>query len=89
MNTFCQAADSDALSALINESDNKLLSKDLTWGDGYFLSAPDASLLTFIQTLRLMRDNQCENHAHCVDQAYLNGLKADFEKNKRADLWNY
>ena len=84
-----QAADSDALSALINESDNKLLSKDLTWGDGYFLSAPDASLLTFIQTLRLMRDNQCENHAHCVDQAYLDGLKADFEKNKRADLWNY
>lgn len=84
-----QAADSDALSALINESDNKLLSKDLTWGDGYFLSAPDASLLTFIQTLRLMRDNQCENHEHCVDQAYLDGLKADFEKNKRADLWNY
>lgn len=84
-----QAADSDALSALINESDNKLLSKDLTWGDGYFLSAPDASLLTFIQTLRLMRDNQCENHDRCVDQAYLDGLKADFEKNKRADLWNY
>jgi hypothetical protein len=36
-----------------------------------------------------MRDNQCENHAHCVDQAYLDGLKADFEKNKRADLWNF
>lgn len=84
-----QAADSDALTMLISESDNKLLSKDLTWGDSYFLSAPDASLLTFIQTLRLMRDNPCDNHAHCVDQPYLNGLKADFEKNKRSDLWNY
>lgn len=84
-----QTENADALVAIIGESDNKLISQDLTWGSDAFLTAPDASLLTFVQTLRLMRNNTCDGRTHCVDQAWLDGLKADFEKNKHADLWNY
>jgi len=84
-----QSSNADALVALIGESDNKLISQDITWGSDTFLNAPDASLMTFIETLRLMRDNKCDGEHHCVDQAWLDSLKSDFVKNKREDMWNY
>lgn len=80
-----QTASSDALIALVNESDNKLLE----WGGDNFISTPDASLMTFILTLRRLRDNQCDEKHPCIDQAWLDSIKADFDKNKRSDLWNY
>lgn len=80
-----QTASGDALIALVNESDNKLLE----WGGDNFISTPDASLMTFILTLRRLRDNQCDEKHPCIDQAWLDSIKADFDKNKRSDLWNY
>lgn len=80
-----QTASSDALIALVNESDNKLLE----WGGDDFISTPDASLMTFILTLRRLRDNKCDEKHPCIDQAWLDNIKADFDKNKRGDLWNY
>ncbi|WBU48317.1 hypothetical protein PF050_17885 [Kosakonia pseudosacchari] len=80
-----QTASSDALITLVNESDNKLLE----WGGNNFISTPDASLMTFILTLRRLRDNQCDEKHPCIDQAWLDSIKADFDKNKRSDLWNY
>ncbi|PDO86670.1 hypothetical protein [Kosakonia pseudosacchari] len=80
-----QTASGDALIALVNESDNKLLE----WGGDNFISTPDASLMTFILTLRRLRDNQCDEKHPCIDQAWLDSIKADFDKNKRGDLWNY
>ena len=84
-----QANSEDALWALVAESDNKLISKDTFWNSSYFVSAPDAPLLTFVQTLRLMRSMDCDGRAPCIDEEYLNSLKADFARHQRLDLWNY
>lgn len=84
-----RAATSSELIDLVAESDSKLISKDRYWNDGYFISAPDAPLLTFVQALRLMRSVTCGDTLPCVDQAWLDSIKADFERHNRLDLWNY
>lgn len=84
-----QAKSDDALVALIAENDSKMQSKDLTQYDGYFVSAPDAPLITFTQTLRLMRPTKCNDRAPCVDDAFLQNIKPIFEKSNTTDLWRY
>lgn len=74
---------------LVAESDSKLISKDIYWNADYFISASDAPLLTFVQALRLMRATTCSDNIPCADQAWLESIKADFEKHNRLDLWNY
>ncbi len=49
------APDADALRALLIENDSKLQSKDAS-GESWFVSSPDAPLLTFTQTLRWLRE---------------------------------
>lgn len=83
------AFDDNALWALVSESDNKLVSRDIFQNNGLFVSAPDAPLLTFVQTLRLMRSMDCDGRAPCVDEEYINSLKADFVRHQRPELWNY
>ena len=83
------ASGDSELRALVAESDNKLISKDIFQDNGYFVSAPDAPLLTFVQTLRLMRSMDCDGRAPCVDEEYINSLKADFARHQRPELWNY
>ncbi|HKS32430.1 MAG TPA: hypothetical protein VJS14_01775 [Enterobacteriaceae bacterium] len=84
-----RAATSSELIDLVAESDSKLISKDIYWNDSYFINAPDAPLLTFVQALRLMRAVTCGDTLPCVDQAWLDSIKTDFERHKRLDLWNY
>ncbi len=84
-----QAENGDALVALIAENDSKMQSKDLTQYDSYFVSAPDAPLITFTQALRLMREVKCNDRAPCVDDAFLQNIKPIFEKSNALDLWRY
>jgi hypothetical protein len=84
-----QTEDGDSLVALIAENDSKMQSKDLTQYDSYFVSAPDAPLITFTQTLRLMRATKCNDRAPCVDDAFLQNIKPIFEKSNTLDLWRY
>ena|GEM_PF-91215 len=79
----------DDLTSLVAETDSKLLSKDLIRNDTLFMTAPDAPQLTFIQTLRLMRNDQCSNDQPCVDQSYLDNIKPIFEKGQALPLWQY
>ncbi|CAK9884385.1 MAG: hypothetical protein XXXJIFNMEKO3_00770 [Candidatus Erwinia impunctatus] len=74
---------------LVSEADSKLLSKDMTWNSDYFLNAPDSPLLTFIQTLRLMRVTQCHEREPCVDEEYLVQLKPIFESSDTLFYWDY
>lgn len=84
-----QADTIGGLTSLVAETDDKLLSKDLTRNEAYFLSAPDAPLLTFIQTLRLMRSSECGEATPCVDEPYLAGIKPLFEKAGMLPMWHY
>lgn len=84
-----QAGSVESLISLIAEVDDKLLSKDLTRNEAYFLNAPDAPLLTFTQTLRLMRNTECDGKAPCVDAAYLEQIKPIFEQGQQLPLWQY
>ncbi|MFG1173417.1 hypothetical protein AAFN90_07445 [Erwiniaceae bacterium CAU 1747] len=84
-----QAGSIEALISLVAEIDNKLLSKDMTRNDAYFLNAPAAPLLTFTQTLRLMRSSKCDGKAPCVDQAYLEQIKPIFDQARQLPLWHY
>ncbi|WP_443112783.1 hypothetical protein [Erwinia sp. SLM-02] len=84
-----QAGSVGELTSLIAETDDKLLSKDLTRNEAWFLSAPDAPLLTFIQTLRLMRSTECDGKTPCVDSPYLEQIKPIFEKGQQLPLWQY
>lgn len=84
-----QAGSVEALTSLVAEIDDKLLSKDLTRNDAWFLSAPDAPLLTFTQTLRLMRSSECDGKTPCVDQAYLEQIKPIFDNGQQLPLWRY
>lgn len=84
-----QTRSDDELVAMIAENDSKMQSKDLTQYDSYFVSAPDAPLITFTQTLRLMRQAQCNDRAPCVDDAFLQNIKPIFEKSNTTDLWRY
>lgn len=83
-----QAASSDRLIALVAENDAKLQSKDQR-GDTHFISAPDASLLTFTQALRLMRINPCEQKLPCVDRPFLDSLEPLFSRSGHQRLWQY
>lgn len=83
------ASDDNELRDLVAESDNKLVSRDIFQNNSHFVSAPDAPLLTFVQTLRLMRNIDCDGRAPCVDEEHLNTIKADFARHQRLDLWNY
>lgn len=82
------ATDNDDIVALIAENDLKLQSKDQS-GDAVFTSAPNTPLLTFTQTLRLMRSKECNPRMPCVDQAYIDGLKGAFDQARQLPLWNY
>lgn len=84
-----QAGSVESLISLIAEVDDKLLSKDLTRNEAYFLNAPDAPLLTFTQTLRLMRSTECDGKAPCVDRAYLEQIKPIFDRGQQLPLWQY
>lgn len=83
-----EAKTNDEMVALIAENDQKLQSKDQS-GDAPFISAPAAPLLTFTQTLRLMRSNECHPRLPCVDQAYLDALMPLFDQAHRLPLWHY
>nr|WP_197094791.1 hypothetical protein [Erwinia sorbitola] len=83
-----QASTKDEIVKLIAENDLKLQSKDQS-GDAMFISAPNAPLLTFTQTLRLMRSNDCNPRQPCVDQAYLDTLKPIFAQASQLPLWHY
>lgn len=84
-----QAKSDDELVAMIAENDSKMQSKDLTQYDDYFVSAPDAPLITFTQALRLMRQSKCSDRVPCVDDAFLQNIKPVFEKSNTLDLWRY
>lgn len=88
-NALSASTSGDALVTLINESDNKLLSKDVSWGGDAFVSAPNASLMTFIAALRWMRESPCRENMPCIDNAWLESHKAEFDNNQRSALWNY
>ena len=88
-NALSAATSGDALVTLINESDNKLLSKDVSWGGDAFVSAPNASLMTFIAALRWMRESPCRENMPCIDKAWLESHKAEFDNNQHSALWNY
>lgn len=77
------------LTALIAETDGKLLSKERVWNSDYFLNAPDSPRLTFIQTLRLMRDIECKEHHPCIDEGYLAQIKPVFEVSKTLPYGEY
>ena len=82
--------DVEELSDLVAEADNKLLSKDIIRNESVFTGAPETPQLTFIQTLRLMRNVPCkEENQICVDQAYLDNIKPIFEKGQALPLWQY
>ncbi|MFK8257656.1 hypothetical protein ACFL9S_07705 [Erwinia sp. AnSW2-5] len=82
------ATDNDEIVALIAENDLKLQSKDQS-GDAVFTSATNAPLLTFTQTLRLMRSKECNPRLPCVDQAYLDALMPSFDQARKLPLWHY
>lgn len=82
------ATNNDEIVALIAENDLKLQSKDQS-GDAVFTSAPNAPLLTFTQTLRLMRSKECNPRLPCVDQAYIDALKDSFDQARKLPLWHY
>lgn len=82
------ATDNDEIVALIAENDLKLQSKDQS-GDTVFTSATNAPLLTFTQTLRLMRSKECNPRLPCVDQAYLDALMPSFDQARKLPLWHY
>ena len=86
---FAQAQSGEALVALIAENDSKLQSKDLSGYDDFFISAPDAPLITFTQTLRLMRATECDDNAPCVDDAFLQAIKPIFDNSGKPELWRY
>lgn len=81
--------DANVLTALVREADSKLLSKDLTWDTDYFLNAPEAPLLTFVQTLRLMRNAECDPRRPCANNDYLAQIKPVFEKSNTLAYWEY
>jgi len=81
--------DADALQKLVAEADHKLLSSDYYRKGAVFMTAPDAPQLTFIQTLRLMRNFPCTDNNVCVDQVYLDNIKPIFEKGQALPLWQY
>ncbi|WMY76065.1 hypothetical protein RHD99_09065 [Buttiauxella selenatireducens] len=81
--------DAHSLVALITENDSKLQSKDFTWNTSYFLSAPEAPLLTFTQTLRLMRNMKCDGRQPCVNPEYLSQIKPIFEHSSTLAYWQY
>lgn len=83
-----QASSGEQLVALIAENDVKLQSKDQS-GDAPFISSADAPLLTFTQTLRLMRGDECSDRLPCVDRAYLDSIRPIFENANRLPLWDY
>nr|WP_166653725.1 hypothetical protein [Erwinia rhapontici] len=82
------ATNNDEIVALIAENDLKLQSKDQS-GDAMFISATNAPLLTFTQTLRLMRSKECNPRLPCVDQAYLDALMPSFDQARKLPLWHY
>lgn len=82
------ATDHDDIVALIAENDLKLQSKDQS-GEAVFTSATNAPLLTFTQTLRLMRSKECNPRLPCVDQAYLDALMPSFDQARKLPLWHY
>ena len=86
--SLTQATDIDDIVALIAENDLKLQSKDQS-GDTMFISAAGAPLLTFTQTLRLMRSSDCTPRQPCVDAAYLDSIKPVFTQPDRLPLWRY
>ncbi|EOW6870452.1 hypothetical protein ACOZ2G_002860 [Cronobacter sakazakii] len=83
------APDADALRALLLENDTKLQSKDAS-GDTFFVSSPDAPLLTFTQTLRWLRENErkADKNPH-VTRQMLDDYKPIYEKAGLMPLWNY
>lgn len=82
------ATGNDEIVALIAENDLKLQSKDQS-GDAMFTSAINAPLLTFTQTLRLMRNKACNPRQPCVDKAYLDALMPSFDQARKLPLWHY
>lgn len=86
--SLTQATHTDDVTALIAENDLKLQSKDQS-GDAIFTSATGAPLLTFTQTLRLMRSHDCPSRQPCVDAAYLESIKPIFDQADRLPLWHY
>ncbi|ELQ6125605.1 hypothetical protein R2255_002588 [Cronobacter dublinensis] len=83
------APDADALRALLIENDSKLQSKDAS-GESWFVSSPDAPLLTFTQTLRWLREyeRKGEKNPH-VTRQMLDDYKPIYEKAGLMPLWNY
>ncbi|EPR9060951.1 hypothetical protein ACU9CU_002854 [Cronobacter sakazakii] len=83
------APDADALRALLLENDTKLQSKDAS-GDTFFVSSPEAPLLTFTQTLRWLRENErkADKNPH-VTRQMLDEYKPIYEKAGLMPLWNY
>lgn len=86
---FSETKDVDSLIALIAENDNKLQSRDSTWNDAFYLSSPEAPLLTFTQALRMMRNADCDEKQFCADKKYLAEIKPIFEQSQTLKYWHY
>lgn len=85
-----QATSADELQAIISENDNKFQSRDSMGGGDYFVSDAKAPLLTFIQSLRLLREGERKNeHSPHITADTLAQYKTLLTAANMAPLWAY